>query len=1070
MALQKQSVPINFAQGLDTKTDPKQVQPGKFLTLNNSVFGEGGLLQKRNGYERLTTIANAKNITTFNGNLITIGDTISAYSAGSNTVVEKGNYQALDLVALSLVRSTTSQTEVDCAIAPNGIVLTAYTDNIPFHGTTTPSYKYEVSDSTTGQNLVPPTVIVSGAGAVTSQPRTFALGNYLVVVYAVGSSLRYFAVSSADPTTVSPEATLSTQYGANTKTLAFDGLVVNNALYMAWNGSDGGGAIRMAYIDTALAVRSLTVFAGQTATIMSLSADTSGSTAVIYVNYYDANSTNGFAFAVSPILTTVFGPTPTIIVEDIDQLTSYANNGVCTFLAEVDNNYGYDSSIPTHYIEANTITQAGLVGVATIMSRSVGLASKAFAMNGIIYALTAYESSFQSTYFLMSTTGNVISKIAYSNGGGYYHQSLPSVTVVGTSARIPYLFKDLITSISKNNGLIFNTNGVFSQTGINLATFNYAPDEIVTSEIGKNINITGGMLWAYDGTVLTEQGFHLYPDSVEAVSMNPTTTGDVTNGSKIILNVGFTANLSVRMLISGTGIPVGTIITAINGTTITMSLNATATNTSVALTFTGQPLAGQQYFYKVIYEWTDNEGNIIRSAPSIPVGLTPAFDTVLVYIPTLRVTYKTDVRIQVFRWSQAQQIYYQVTQINQPIENDKTVDYVIFPDIYTDAQILGNAILYTEGGVLENIPPPAVSSMTLYQSRLFVIDSEDPNQIFFSKQVIPNVPVEMSDLLSIYAAPTTGVQGSTGPNKALSPLDDKLIIFKKDAIYYINGLGPDNTGANSQFSEPTIVTSTVGCSNQNSIALIPMGLVFESDKGIWLLGRDLGTQYIGAPVEKYTQEGRVLCVISVPGTNQVRFSLDTGVTLMYDYYYGQWGTFSRVPAISTTVYGGVQTYLDGLGRVFEETPGQFLDDSSPVLMNFTTGWMNLAGLQGFERAYYLYILATYLSPHKLNVSIAYDYNDNPSQSSIIVPDNYTPNWGGEQLWGSGQVWGGNGNIEQWRVFLQQQKCQAFQVSISESYDSTVGPVAGAGFTMSGINMIIGTKKGYPTLRPSRSVG
>ena len=50
MALTKQPLSINFAAGLDLKTDPFQVSPGKFLGLANSIFTKGGLLQKRNGF------------------------------------------------------------------------------------------------------------------------------------------------------------------------------------------------------------------------------------------------------------------------------------------------------------------------------------------------------------------------------------------------------------------------------------------------------------------------------------------------------------------------------------------------------------------------------------------------------------------------------------------------------------------------------------------------------------------------------------------------------------------------------------------------------------------------------------------------------------------------------------------------------------------------------------------------------------------------------------------------------------------------------------------------------------
>jgi hypothetical protein len=512
----------------------------------------------------------------------------------------------------------------------------------------------------------------------------------------------------------------------------------------------------------------------------------------------------------------------------------------------------------------------------------------------------------------------------------------------------------------------------------------------------------------YDGYAAVEQGFHLWPDYVEATTA---TTG------------GF--------------------------------------------------LTGQEYFYQVTYEWADNQGNVYRSAPSIPISVTTtgATSANTIYVPTLRLTYKLSnpVKISIYRWSQAQQIFYQVTSIYAPLLNDPTVDFVTFVDTLADSSILGNNILYTTGGVLENIAAPASNVITLFNNRLWLVDAEDPNTLWYSKQVIEATPVDMSDLLTLYVAPTTSAQGSTGPTLAAAPLDDKLCLFKENAIYYINGIGPDNTGANSQYSDAIFITSTVGCSNQHSIVFMPQGLMFQSDKGIWLLGRDLNTSYIGAPVEKFTTGATVLSALNIPGTNQVRFTLDSGVTLMYDYYYGQWGTFTNIPAISSTLYQDLHTYITQYGTVFQETPEKYVDGSNPVLMQFTTSWLNLAGLQGFERAYFFYLLGTYMSPHKLQVQVAYDYQPTPSQSMIIKPDNGVSPWGGEQLWGSGQAWGGPGNIEQWRIFFTQGKCQSFQISIQELFDTSLTVLPGAGFTLSGLDVVIGQKSGYPRLKAARQI-
>ena len=62
-----------------------------------------------------------------------------------------------------------------------------------------------------------------------------------------------------------------------------------------------------------------------------------------------------------------------------------------------------------------------------------------------------------------------------------------------------------------------------------------------------------------------------------------TFTGTRTNGSPSITGVSSTANLRIGTRLSGAGIVDGTIVTAIAGTTVTMSENANA-NSSAAIT------------------------------------------------------------------------------------------------------------------------------------------------------------------------------------------------------------------------------------------------------------------------------------------------------------------------------------------------------------------------------------------------------------------------------------------------------------------------------------------------------
>ena len=148
MALQKQILNINFAQGLDTKTDDKQVPPGRFLELENSVFTKAGLLQKRNGFGFLKELPDSTStyLTTFKNNLTAIGSSFYALSDGNDVWVNKGQISPGKLSTQTLVRSSINQSQCDSAVSSNGLICTVYTDDVPNGSSTTPSYKYVVAD------------------------------------------------------------------------------------------------------------------------------------------------------------------------------------------------------------------------------------------------------------------------------------------------------------------------------------------------------------------------------------------------------------------------------------------------------------------------------------------------------------------------------------------------------------------------------------------------------------------------------------------------------------------------------------------------------------------------------------------------------------------------------------------------------------------------------------------------------------------------------------------------------------------------------------------------------------
>ncbi len=1099
MAIVPQTVSINFQQGVNQKSDPWQVPVGQFLSLQNSIFTTQGQLKKRNGYGLVTTIPAASTITTYSENLMAISPKeLILYSEDTNQTINTGYIQPMSLSVLPIVRRATAQTTVDTAIAPNGLACSTWLDG---DGN---SY-YQINDSATGNTIIPLVSITSGTDVSATNSRVFVLGNYFVITYLATVSstptLRYIAVPTRNPSAPLSPVTISTQ--VSSISAAYDGIVafINpSILYLSWNGSDVGGAIRTCSITSALSVSGNVTIASTSANLISNAWDYVNNQ--LWVSFYSSSANTIDAAAYTQNLTNVLAKTVVVTSVTLNNgLTSTANAGVLNLFYEVSNTYGYDSTLRTDYISTNTCTIGGTAGTASVLLRSVGLGSKAtyLSSTGKNYMFAVFGSAYQPTYFLIDSSGNIIGKCAYENSGGYIiSQILPQInvsTVNGNSVfQTGYLYKDFLASIANPVGPMGSNVGtnktqgaanslpLYTQTGINVSTFTFNT-QVALAETGGILHMGAGFLWMFDGVKPVEHQFHVWPDAVEVSSTNsgggmlaqqyyyqaiyywidgqgnpqysapsvPVTT-TVTAGAGLTFNAVFSSGAYTATVSSATGLYVGqvltdnttsgnvtagTYITKISGTTITVSL----------------PFAGASASSPGDQLQTVNQG------------------AATVYVPTLRLTAKTGVNkviIKIYRWSAANQNYYEVTSVSSPTLNNPAVDYITFTDTKNDTAIIGNSLIYTTGGVVEDVAAPSFSVCSMFDDRLWVLDAEN-GTLWYSKQVLPGTGVEFSDLFTYYVAPTQGAQGSTGNPTALCPMDTELIVFKQDAMYYINGTGPDNTGAGSTYSQPIYISSTVGCSNPNSIALMDMGIMFQSDKGIWLLGRNLQPSYIGQAVENYVLGNTVTSATVVPGTTQVRFTMNTGITLMYDYLYNQWGTFTNTNAISSTLYQGLHTYLNPYGQIVQETPGEYLDISTPVLLSFTTGHIKLQGLMGYQRLWELQMIGQYYSPHYLNFQIGYNYGPLYEQA-VIEPINSTGDYGSDQLYGQTTPYGGPGSVEQWRVQQSTQVCQAFQISISEVYNPNLDVAAGAGFTLSELSCVVGVLRGYRPLPAAVTAG
>lgn len=1116
-----QNVNINFAQGENSKTDPWQLPIGQFLSLENSVFQKGELLGKRPGYGVITASApaSASYLTTLNDNLLVIGDTVSAEINSLEKFVTKGNLQPCSLDVFPIIRNNLNQVQNDTAVS-NNLVCIVYTQQTASATGQQNQYLYCIQDVNTQQNIVDPTAIPAlSTGTISGSSRVIVVGNFFVIVSPVTISstsyLQYFSIPISNPSNPSPaQSVCSEAFIPLSSNPNWDIAVSLDTLVVAYNTTAGGQGIHIttltiAQISTNTAsglIHSLTN-ANYKASTLSLCVDYFDPNQLCYISFYNPSNTSSYTFSVYigfGTITTHFNPVLLNNALTLGTIASFAYGGLCSVLQENIGAYSFDATLPFNSVYISVINDTGtLLNNYTLMT-GVGLASKAFVVNGVGYVLCAFQSTFQPSYFLINASLSasnhpvIVAKLAYQNGGGYLSLGLPSVSIIGSTAYISYLYKQNVQALNTlNNTQQTTAGGIYSQLGINLVAITLGTENIASAEIAQDLHLSGGYLSMFDGALPVEHNFFIFPENLKCVYTETSTvtpTGYWANAS-FTITVSSATGIYPGMTIVDTSnsgyIPANTQILYVNGTTLTLNKATTHVvnsgspdNLSIQGNIAAQPDSATNtnaYYYIGTYEWTDAKGNAFRSAPSIPVAVTTvgsgSAGIVAIHFPYLNITQKVVnlVKLVLYRWSIKTQAYNQVTSITAPVLNDTTANSITIIDTLPDSEVVGNNILYTTGGVVPDTNGPASNLMTTFDTRLVLVDAEDGNLLWISKTVIEGVPVEMSSDFTIYIAPNAGTSQSTGKITAIFPMDDKLILFKKNALYYMNGTGPDNLGTTSpgcplgNYSPPIFITSVVGCDNPKSIVLTPDGLMFQSDKGIWILDRaTLKASYIGAPEEAYNSY-KVTSAQVIPETNYVLFTLNTNVILMYDYYFNQWGHWKfPVPILSSCIVNNLHTVLTVDGQIFQQTPDSYLDGSTPVLMQFTTSWINLASLQGYQRFYEMYLLANFLSPHLLQVQVAYDYNASALQSNTITPLNFSPPT--PSPFGIPTPVGSLPQVEQWRIHAKQQLCQSFQISIQEFFNPAYGTTPGAGFTMSGINAKVLIKKGMRPIRGANSVG
>jgi len=580
---------------------------------------------------------------------------------------------------------------------------------------------------------------------------------------------------------------------------------------------------------------------------------------------------------------------------------------------------------------------------------------------------------------------------------------------------------------------------------------------------------TGALIRPGQAMILptTFNGFGFF-FSVDGYSVYP-------ENQSLAIQVNILSTDSAQMVATKLASAISTHLTATAvGNQVTIS---SATDGDASSSFTPGPNGigvTQSYSYVWVYERIDAQGQLEQSSPSSPTQVQlPAFSGV--YVPPnieitgtmLRLTQKQGVDLALYRTIQNGDIYYRDSSVTDLIQNNPAQDYVTTTDQVLDSFLQDNATLYTTGGVVSNDGPPAFTQVIVNNNRLWGLTAEDPQLAWYSLEFQTDEAVSWSN------AQTMRFQPTGGPLVSLASMDSTLVAFEQRQIWTVSGDGPDPTG-NGGFSGPTLESTATGCRDYASVALTPNGLFFKSLKGFWILDRSFQATQIGLDVYQYNADV-VSSAQSIVNSTQIRFLSAAGTPLMFDYQYGQWGTFTNHQGVSSVTFNDVYYYLQASGAIYQEAPGTYQDGTTGFPMLIQTAWLKLDQVQGYGRIWKVFFKGYFPDTNPIQVQTAYNYVNTIIDTEIWNPNAGAgaPVWGGDPTWGFSTPWGGVDSagvvypdVLQIRYDPNKQLCEAIQFTIQ---DLTPYPATET-WSLDAIDMEVGVRKGGFKIGTQQRIG
>lgn len=986
MALQKQNVTIPVNSSIDTKRDPFLTDAEAFLTQENVRFYKTGAVVKRNGFTALGSVTGATRLVSDNQQLFALGsagpNVCQSYLNGWSKLATNFDYRSVNAAQIKSLEF--------------------------FGGEESSNGSY--NDFFNGYHAVAADKLITAGGGSGSPPDIYVFDG---TTYRAASPDLSIPTITGDNIIVSKCAWLSD--GVDQRLLVAS--ILNNGASFSLsvvilNRELTSQVFSNTYALAASAGDSFGIVTNTARTAAYIGVRTNTSSISLYQFGF-----NGFT-SVNVITT----------ANPIDVVWDLAINGTeLCFLAQISTG---EYPLLTRTNLTGTIT-ASVVGDNTSMSLGTIRSVK----NAAIWAddtgyCFAYSIQVQTTYEyiagIFTLNGTTIGQRGrdynvFTTGRG---QSTSSRTVI-PARNIPF------NSTTGNKTFEFATIGVMwvEHTGagiyyVSAALYDRSLDGLLRTTVTNFVNTSGSK---YVFTAI----------EAAAIATNPISGGASETGRAILLEVDF-ANSDAQY---GNAVNLADTLVHMDGQPsfldgsrqipINFHMRPYITTT---VTNSGGSLAAGTFIVAVAQQIIDTQGNRVDGPLSNQVSTTTSGGSSQITI-----------KIPVSKWMRDGIMRIYCTRLNDSIlrlENtivvDGTTPYLSYTITFQPSADAPPA--YTTGGVLEHSPPPPSSQACIFQDRIFCVPQDDFDKIYYSNKYIQGEIPSFSQNLFIQAA-------STSPRfrdkvVACQGMGDKLYIFRENSIYWISGDGANLLGEQATFTEPEILSQDIGCIEPKSVILTPVGIMFKSKKGIYIITGGLSVEYIGAAVEA-SNSLVITDSVLISDRNIVQFITFSKI-LTYDYLAQRWSDDTIAGVSSVALWKNkivaLKAIVNEIGyesSVFSDTFGVIPFN---IQMRVVTGWLKMSGIQDFARAYRLLILGRYESAHSLTVKVYYDYDESKVETFNITPSAMT--------------------AYQFKLHLRQQKCQSLKIEI---FDTGTGESA----EWTGLTIEAGLKNGSAKIATTR---